>query len=277
MFDSLLVPVDGSTESARSLGPAGALAHYLDVPLQVVAFHAPADDGFELTELVRHQLSAIGDVGRKLEVAPMTEPVADLVAERLARFANPLVVMTTRGHGRSAAVLGSVANDILATGMAPLLLVGPNSEPGHFRLHGPLIVPVDGDNPNPATIDIVRRVAEAFDYVPQVVQVIDPDVAAQVSSMRRGPAGSDLPPETAMVHNVARRLGHDVDYTVLHSDAPGAAIAERAAEVGASLVAMATHARTGLERLRLGSVTAQVVTHARCPVLAIPPSTAADT
>lgn len=272
MFDSLIVPIDGSAESARSLGPAGALAHYLDVPLQVVAYHAPADDGFELTELVRHQLSAVGDVDRKLDVAPMTRPVAELVAERLSQSASPLVVMTTRGHGRSAAVLGSVANDILATGKAPLLLVGPNCEPGRFRLHGPMLVPVNGDAPNPATIDIVGQVVEVFDYVPVVIQVIDPEVSAEVSSMRRGPAGSDLPPETAMVHNVAKRLGHDVDYAVLHSDTPGDAIAERATEVGASLVAMATHARTGLERLRLGSVTSQVVTHAPCPVLAIPPA-----
>jgi len=272
MFNTVIVPVDGSAESARSLGPAGALAHYLNVDMRVIAYHAPADDGFELAELVRHQLSAAGDTPRTVDVLPMDGPVGELLAKILAGEPNPLVVMTTRGHGRSAAVLGSVATDILAARLGPLLLIGPNCEPGRFRLHGPMVVPIDVDVPNPATLDIVTQLIETFDFTPQVVQVVDPDTSTQVNSMRKGPAGSDLPPESAMVQQVARNIDHDADFVVLHSDHPGDAIADQAGAVRASVVAMATHARTGLERLRLGSVTAQVVTHAGCPVLAIPPA-----
>ncbi len=79
-----------------------------------------------------------------------------------------------------------------------------------------------------------------------------------------------------MAHRYANELGRtagqEVDYVVLHSKHPGPAIADHADDQGASLIAMATHARTGLRRLTLGSVTAEVVARASCPVLATAPA-----
>lgn len=52
---------------------------------------------------------------------------------------------------------------------------------------------------------------------------------------------------------------------------PAAAIARAAKEGGFDLVVMATHGRTGLTRLFLGSVAEQVIRHAPCPVLSFRP------
>jgi universal stress protein A len=46
-------------------------------------------------------------------------------------------------------------------------------------------------------------------------------------------------------------------------------IVETAQTRGASLIVMATHGRTGLAHVLLGSVAEQVLRHARCPVLSI--------
>jgi universal stress protein A len=49
------------------------------------------------------------------------------------------------------------------------------------------------------------------------------------------------------------------------------AVTEYAAEVGADLVVMSTHGRTGMAHLTMGSVAEQVVRTASCPVLTIRP------
>jgi nucleotide-binding universal stress UspA family protein len=58
-----------------------------------------------------------------------------------------------------------------------------------------------------------------------------------------------------------------VDATVLSSTARAAAIADHAAARNAAMIAIATHARTGIARVGLGSVAMGVVSAAPCPVL----------
>ena len=52
---------------------------------------------------------------------------------------------------------------------------------------------------------------------------------------------------------------------------PHLLIVQKAADENADLIVMSTHGRTGIEKLVLGSVTAQVVARAHCPVLSIRP------
>lgn len=48
-------------------------------------------------------------------------------------------------------------------------------------------------------------------------------------------------------------------------------ILEKAAEIGADLIVMSTHGRTGLGHMLIGSITEQVVRRSSCPVLSIRP------
>jgi len=50
---------------------------------------------------------------------------------------------------------------------------------------------------------------------------------------------------------------------------PAEAIVRTAAEIGVDLIVMATHGRTGLPHILLGSVAEKVVRHASCPVLTV--------
>ena len=50
---------------------------------------------------------------------------------------------------------------------------------------------------------------------------------------------------------------------------PADAIVSEAAQLGADLIVMGTHGRTGLQHVLLGSVAEKVVRHASCPVLTI--------
>jgi nucleotide-binding universal stress UspA family protein len=57
--------------------------------------------------------------------------------------------------------------------------------------------------------------------------------------------------------------------TLVGHGAPAAEILRVAAETKASLIVIATHGRTGLRRLALGSVAERVIREARCPVLVV--------
>jgi nucleotide-binding universal stress UspA family protein len=60
----------------------------------------------------------------------------------------------------------------------------------------------------------------------------------------------------------------DIQYQT-RDGAPAEEILRVAEEIGADLIAMGTHGRTGLSRIRAGSVAETVLREARCPVLAI--------
>ncbi|HEX6811516.1 MAG TPA: universal stress protein [Planctomycetota bacterium] len=72
---------------------------------------------------------------------------------------------------------------------------------------------------------------------------------------------------------LADQFGRDVceDAVVLESGDVPRAIVDFAHKVKADYVAMATHGRSGLRRLLLGSVAEQVVRHSHVPVVLYPP------
>jgi nucleotide-binding universal stress UspA family protein len=72
----------------------------------------------------------------------------------------------------------------------------------------------------------------------------------------------------------ARAAGRQTE-VLLEEGAPAVRILERAASLPADLIVMGTHGRGGFERLLLGSVAEKVLRKASCPVLTVPPPTAA--
>lgn len=73
-----------------------------------------------------------------------------------------------------------------------------------------------------------------------------------------------------IVHAVAAMIqaaGLQADYVVEPSESPGRAIIRTAESRGCDLIVMASHARTGLSALLLGSETQTVLTECKIPVL----------
>ena len=71
----------------------------------------------------------------------------------------------------------------------------------------------------------------------------------------------------------AERLGgcgREVSWSVGAGD-PARVLVEEAEAKGIDLIVLGTHGRTGLDRLMLGSVARNVLTHAHCSVLIVPP------
>ena len=73
----------------------------------------------------------------------------------------------------------------------------------------------------------------------------------------------------AALQTRARKAGVAASATVVRSAVPVDAIVRTARRVGADLIVVGTHGRTGLARVVLGSVAERVVALAPCPVLTV--------
>lgn len=69
-----------------------------------------------------------------------------------------------------------------------------------------------------------------------------------------------------------RNAGVSVRFLIWEGESAGEAILEAAAAEGADMIVVGTHARGGLGRLLLGSVSEYVIRHASVPVLVVRPA-----
>ena len=93
-----------------------------------------------------------------------------------------------------------------------------------------------------------------------VVSVSPPDAPATGDT-------SDVALPAHLAHELARELGRDVDFDSLHGDDVADAVVRYAVDRDAGLIAAATHGRTGLKRIALGSTTMAMVHRSPVPVL----------
>jgi nucleotide-binding universal stress UspA family protein len=73
---------------------------------------------------------------------------------------------------------------------------------------------------------------------------------------------------TALEERLAE-LGHTEVKTAVLVGSPSRRITEHASEIGADLIVLPSHGRTGIEHWFMGSVAEQVVRRASCPVLVL--------
>lgn len=275
MFPKILVPLDGSELSERVLFP---LRRLMRVDGGVVTLlrimesktgeldRAPAAAQGYLVELCQ-RLNKEHDVDAR-PVVEHGDP-AERILSCAASIKPDLVAMATHGRsGLSRLVRGSVAEKVLRECEAPLLLcnpngLGPTSAEAPFRR---ILVPLDGSDLADAVLPLVMRIASVFH--PEVILLRIDDLAAldgpgdrlrRTWEVERSLGGH----EEALKEAGTRKV------TILTASArnPAERILETATRLKVDLLAMSTHGRSGLERLRFGSVAEQVLRSCPCPTL----------
>lgn len=267
MYSEILVPLDGSAMSARALPVGVALGKAMDSPVRALSI-ASAADAEDRRHAVTGQVAAF--TGVEAEVVETDAAVADVLAERIEDGPGTLACISTVGHSHTGAALGSTSEALLHSTFGPLVLVGPSCSTD-FELSGRILATVDGSGFSEAVVPVATSWAIAFGLDMEIIEVHDPSAGAAF----RSSGGADLGTESSHVHSVAadvrKELGREVDFDVLHNRHPERAIVEHALTRDATLLAMATHGKSGLGRLVLGSVTMATVHRAPCPVLTIRP------
>lgn len=291
----VLVAVDFSTSSNEALRQAAARAKALETKLIVLhVVHQPASilpdvphlptyylgNPKELEQAARQRLLDLletqhVDLERsrlQVEVDVSPTPYAAIVA-RAEQHATQLVVVGHRGHvGLSRLLLGSVAQRVARACACPVL-VARASSPSRRVL---------------ATTDFSETAQRGVEYAVEQAQRSGFQVLLHHHLELPTPLWSGLAPlgpippqvDEQTVHQLRQSAEQLLRDTLTRTGATGAvvvtsgsrtdeAIVRVAEEHGVELIVMASHGRSGVARLTLGSVTESVLLHAPCSVLAV--------
>lgn len=272
---TVVVPLDGSMFAERAIRPACGFATRFPAGRVLLLTCDPTDVPGTWEHLHDRARLFSGVVDVDIDVVEGAEP-ADAIVQTVASRAGAVVCMATHGRGGiRAAVLGSVAEQVVCRHEGPVVLVGPTCHtallPGEA---GRMVVCSDGSAFSDAVLPVASAWAGDLDLQPWLVEVISPD---EVPAPPAQPARNR---EEEAARQRLERLGARVEnpelspqIEVLHGPPATRTIADFATRLPASLVAMATHGRAGLARTALGSVATEVVRRAPCPVLTVRPST----
>ena len=268
MFERILVPLDGSVGGVLALRVAERLADICDAELEVISLLTLGDDLDDRQRVVDEQTASLHHRFRTV-VKPVVYSVADEIADEFALEENTLVVMSTAARPRAGGIIGSTAEDLLGFIHQPVLLLGPKAEMSQDWPTGPMYVCTDGSDFAETIFSGAAEMTNVLDMHPWILTVVEPMAL---------PKGVSVGAESNYPAGVARTLGRmmerQVDFDVLHNDDPASAIIDYATNGHAGMIALATHGRTGLRRLAMGSVAIKVVHEATCPVLVSHPKMA---
>jgi nucleotide-binding universal stress UspA family protein len=305
MFHSILVPLDGSGFGEHALPLAASLARRTGATLHLVHVHQPIPPttvaGVAVMTTVdlhlrQDEQAYLADVTRRLhEKGPLEVRTSvvegDVIAalrEEVARREADLVVMSTHGRGALGRFwLGGVA-DALVRGLCdPLLLVRPGDGAADLKREPNLrnvLVALDGTPLSEQALARIEPLAQLVEATVHLVRVVRPVLRPAYlpdATSAQGLASTALDvvahaqkhaldEAQAYLDAVAARLrpkGLNVQARVVLDESPAAAILREAQARNADLIALATHGRSGLSRLVLGSVTDKVLRGATVPVL----------
>ncbi len=296
MFESILVPVDGSPFSEQALPLALGMAQKNGATVHVALVHvletevelsASCSDEME-RPIKRHEREYLDGLKTRLSAASSVQVqvhhleglVSETLEEEVRERGIQLVVMSTHGWGyMSRAILGSVADRLMRHLTVPLLLVHP--PPGPADLSRPtsfqrLLIPLDGSSVAEAVLEPARALAQLFQAECHLLRVV-------------------VPPHHFLARFSNKTLQHDQHLLSLHQqEAAGylekvagtfqqqalaatthvrtnphivPVILEEAKTASCDLIALATHGWGGLRRLVFGSVADKVLRSAPLPVL----------
>jgi nucleotide-binding universal stress UspA family protein len=295
MFKHILVPLDGSHLAEAALAPAALIAKTLGAPVTLI--HIIEQDARHEVHKDRHLTEAdeaqvyLREVaarsfpsGVKVEThvhSAAVEDVAQSIVEHTREeFAPDLIVMCTHGtSGVRGLLFGSIAQQVVAQGTTPLLLVRPTTA-GTFQLKK-IFVPLDSESVHDDGLSLSEELARAFDAELYLLSVIP---TFSTLAGERAAASSMLPVTTTALldikeENTTEHLQEHLD--TLHAAGlraaaevargdPASEIIKSAEKAGADLIVLSTHRKAGMGAFWARSVAPNVANRSNLPLLLIP-------
>lgn len=297
MFKNILVPLDGSKLAEAAIPVAASLAGKLEAPvtlLHIIEQDAPQEIHNDRHITQAEEASAYleqvakGDFAPNLKVdahvhtAAVKDIAASIVEHAMQEFQPDLIVMCT--HGKSGVrelLYGSIAQQVVAQGMTPLLLIKPEvSTAKSFRLDT-ILVPLDSGPAHDDSLPVTQGVANAYGssihlltVIPTFSTVAGETAAASSLLPATSSALLDMKVENAVEDlqehaDELKRTGLQVTAEVARGD-PAAEIIKSAEKLNADLIVLSTHRKAGTAAFWARSVAPNIARRARVPILLVP-------
>ena len=285
MYDTILLPVDGSEHTDKILRHAADLAQWTAAKIQVVFVADTARDSLTVVDgnavdaLEQEGKPIVSDVANELDslgVEHGTDIVqgspAPTIVDYAERYDYDLIVLPTHGRtGISRYLLGSVTEKVVRLSDVPVLTARMQSDEQLMFPYENILVPTDGSPASNAAAKHGLALAAALDATVHVLSVVDdtslgPDVRSVLS------ADELERPATEAVEDVdaeadAYELA-DVRTNVEHGS-PAVVIREYIDMNDIHAVVMGSSGRRGVDRILLGSVAEKTVRSAPVPVISV--------
>ena len=281
MIERILVPLDGSELAEVVLPYVEYLAGRTGAGVQLFTAVAGEAERQEATSYLAAKRDRLreGTVETTLSVTPDGEAEAILAAADA--WEADLIAMST--HGRSGVtrwVFGSVADKIIHAERVPPLLViraRPEKErPATVSIER-ILVPLDGSQLSLSILPQVEELAKSLGASLVLFSAVIPLDIYPGTEMAPARVGGILDELMSQAQSFLAALEKEVQgrgvkaRSVVTIGFPVDEITRVAEEVGAGLIAVATHGRSGVNRWIMGSVADGVVRRSHLPCLMIRP------
>ena len=197
-----------------------------------------------------------------------SEDVAEGISA-CAREHDAIISMATSGSERSAAIVGSTAVDVVKHATWPVMLVGPGAEVVERRPITELVVAVSGRG-DESICGAAAALAETYGFGLRLVTVA-PRTGGSVDSMGSfGPQGDADAYVASLVARIETSGLEVVGEVIRDPESPASGLAQTMRHRPQALLVLGTRSRTGLERLRRGSVASSIVAASPVPTVLLP-------
>jgi nucleotide-binding universal stress UspA family protein len=278
MFSTILVPLDGTPQSAAALPLARTLGRASRGALHLL--HVSSDSRFDMqraTSYLEPIAAELGDENLRVDCHVVSgEPVAEIIGCARACGADLIVMSTHSAAKHSILALASVARYVVTESPVPVLLL----HPGGKRVTDvrTLLVPVDGTPGGALAVAAARPLAASSGGHIVLLDVVAPVDANAVNALVGMTVGGFIDPgweelsvdsATSYVH----ALQHSLESVGVECEAHvarGHVIEEILGwvnKVDADLVVMSSHALGWPDRAYAASMADRVLSQGRVPVM----------
>ncbi len=202
---------------------------------------------------------------------------AETVVAYAAETEADLIVMGSHGRrGVRRMLLGSVTEEVVHTASCPVMVAHlPEQTPSLVRR---ILVPIDFSASGAPALDWAETLASSYDACLVLLHVLEDFKPMEPYEVAFGNLIDEVLPQleeharNELERTAASFAGKGLQTeTHVEHGRPADGILDFAARQDVGLIVLASHGRTGLERLLLGSVAARVMRSAPCPVLIVRP------
>jgi len=281
MFDTILVPTDGSECAQAAVGYAedlatryGATVHTLCVVDSRTLENAPQYEQVKegRRELAERTCNQLSESGVSVEQAVRTDVPHTAILGYADEHDIDLVVMGTHGRtGVERFVLGSVTEKVLRLSDVPVLTVKARDCGDVTYPYTDILVPTDGSPGAEAAVGPAVDIANRYDARIHALSVIDTmamGVDIRSHTVLEALEESARSAVDAIEERATEGSVSTVETAIRHGS-PYRGIRSYVEEHDVDLVVMGTHGRSGIERYLLGSVTEKTVRTSPVPVLTV--------